>query len=360
MKSWSKEIVIGKEPADLVGPSYEVVRVLEVFKDGDILLLWRDDIWLSQILRRECWINPVFINSSRILMIRGKDLQSRIRGEKHEKYDHQPSSGQQEVVLGFWERGVRFKYLLLRDVRGRPKHMTTVVEEKAIQGQAPSDKKEAPQFYLASSADLRLHSLCLNFAVVRPYNPSSSSIAIALLLLPSNFDAIALVIGFKTLEPSSIWQLRSPIKIFLDFVNVITELRGDGAALEEEQIEYEVEAGGIVQEELNRFEIRVAANLVCPFSIEFYFQKDNNTPVMKLSDLERICPRWMTSSLWFGPRKTKANFGRTTKEWSFKLAPAPSKQVKKTLIPIISFMGKTTVKLLLVLTNPRHVDPVYN
>ncbi|KAL3535299.1 hypothetical protein ACH5RR_003760 [Cinchona calisaya] len=46
-KIWSKEIVIDKETADLVGPSYDVVRVLKVFKDGDILLLWRDDILLS-------------------------------------------------------------------------------------------------------------------------------------------------------------------------------------------------------------------------------------------------------------------------------------------------------------------------
>ncbi|XP_027174050.1 F-box protein At3g07870-like [Coffea eugenioides] len=52
-KLWTKEIVIDKEPADLVGPSFEVVRVFKVFEDGNILLLWRDDILLSYDSRRQ-------------------------------------------------------------------------------------------------------------------------------------------------------------------------------------------------------------------------------------------------------------------------------------------------------------------
>ncbi|CDP21974.1 unnamed protein product [Coffea canephora] len=52
-KLWTKDIVIDKEPADLVGPSFEVVRVFKVFEDGNILLLWRDDILLSYHSRRQ-------------------------------------------------------------------------------------------------------------------------------------------------------------------------------------------------------------------------------------------------------------------------------------------------------------------
>ncbi|KAL3504181.1 hypothetical protein ACH5RR_034022 [Cinchona calisaya] len=42
-KSWGKEFVIDKHPIDLVGQWYEVFRILKVFRDGEILLLWRDD-----------------------------------------------------------------------------------------------------------------------------------------------------------------------------------------------------------------------------------------------------------------------------------------------------------------------------
>ncbi|CDP02910.1 unnamed protein product [Coffea canephora] len=52
-KLWTKDIVIDKEPADLVGPSFEVVRVFKVFEDGNILLLWRDDILLSYDSQRQ-------------------------------------------------------------------------------------------------------------------------------------------------------------------------------------------------------------------------------------------------------------------------------------------------------------------
>ncbi|CDP16120.1 unnamed protein product [Coffea canephora] len=50
-KLWTKEFVIQKEPVHLIDPSYELVRVLKVFKDGDILLLWRDEFFLSY----DCW-----------------------------------------------------------------------------------------------------------------------------------------------------------------------------------------------------------------------------------------------------------------------------------------------------------------
>ncbi|KAL3504183.1 hypothetical protein ACH5RR_034024 [Cinchona calisaya] len=46
-KSWSKEFVIDKHPIDLVGQWYEVFRILKVFRDGEILLLWRDDYLYS-------------------------------------------------------------------------------------------------------------------------------------------------------------------------------------------------------------------------------------------------------------------------------------------------------------------------
>lgn len=45
--SWSKKFVIDKHPIDLVGQYYEVVRILKVFRDGEILLLWRDDKLMS-------------------------------------------------------------------------------------------------------------------------------------------------------------------------------------------------------------------------------------------------------------------------------------------------------------------------
>lgn len=46
-KSWFKQFVIDKHPIDLVGQYYEVVRILKVFRDGEILLMWRDDLLIS-------------------------------------------------------------------------------------------------------------------------------------------------------------------------------------------------------------------------------------------------------------------------------------------------------------------------
>lgn len=46
-KSWSKDFVIDKHPIDLVGEHYEVVRILKVFRDEVVLLLWRDDLLIS-------------------------------------------------------------------------------------------------------------------------------------------------------------------------------------------------------------------------------------------------------------------------------------------------------------------------
>lgn len=45
--SWSKEVVISKYPIDLVGNYYQVVRIIKVFKDGEVLLLWRNDYLFS-------------------------------------------------------------------------------------------------------------------------------------------------------------------------------------------------------------------------------------------------------------------------------------------------------------------------
>ncbi|CAI9118684.1 OLC1v1020282C1 [Oldenlandia corymbosa var. corymbosa] len=46
-ESWVKQFVIDKHPVDLTGKSYEVVQILKVFEDGEILMLWRDDLPLS-------------------------------------------------------------------------------------------------------------------------------------------------------------------------------------------------------------------------------------------------------------------------------------------------------------------------
>ncbi|XP_027090451.1 F-box protein At3g07870-like [Coffea arabica] len=46
-KSWFKQFVIDKHPIDLVGQYYEVVRILKVFRDGEIWLIWRDDLLIS-------------------------------------------------------------------------------------------------------------------------------------------------------------------------------------------------------------------------------------------------------------------------------------------------------------------------
>lgn len=56
-KSWAKEAVISKYPIDLIGNYYEVVHVVKVFKDGEILLLWRDDEFLSYHLERKTLIS---------------------------------------------------------------------------------------------------------------------------------------------------------------------------------------------------------------------------------------------------------------------------------------------------------------
>ncbi|KAI3464424.1 hypothetical protein Pfo_021087 [Paulownia fortunei] len=40
-KSWAKEIVI-KKMAELVGPSFQIVHAIKIFKDGNILLMWGD------------------------------------------------------------------------------------------------------------------------------------------------------------------------------------------------------------------------------------------------------------------------------------------------------------------------------
>lgn len=56
-ESWSKEVVVSKYPIDLIGNYYEVVHVIKVFKDGEILLLWRDDVFLSYHLKRKTLIS---------------------------------------------------------------------------------------------------------------------------------------------------------------------------------------------------------------------------------------------------------------------------------------------------------------
>lgn len=44
-KSWTKELVISKVP-DFAGECYEVVYPLKVFKDGDILMWWKNELHL--------------------------------------------------------------------------------------------------------------------------------------------------------------------------------------------------------------------------------------------------------------------------------------------------------------------------
>ncbi|KAI5668419.1 hypothetical protein M9H77_18272 [Catharanthus roseus] len=55
--SWTREAVISKYPIDLIGCYYEVVHVVKVFKDGEILLIWRDDWFLSYHLEKKTLIS---------------------------------------------------------------------------------------------------------------------------------------------------------------------------------------------------------------------------------------------------------------------------------------------------------------
>ncbi|XP_047979941.1 F-box protein At3g07870-like [Salvia hispanica] len=51
-KSWSKRFVIRKMP-ELIGPSFEIVRVLKVLGDGNILLVWADYCVLNYCSKSE-------------------------------------------------------------------------------------------------------------------------------------------------------------------------------------------------------------------------------------------------------------------------------------------------------------------
>lgn len=51
-KSWGKRFVIRKMP-ELIGPSFEIVRVLKVLGDGNILLVWANYCVLNYCSKSE-------------------------------------------------------------------------------------------------------------------------------------------------------------------------------------------------------------------------------------------------------------------------------------------------------------------